>query len=291
VQEWTDWYGRGGTINERSSFLYANTVGHVEEIFEEKFRCKADGALVISQRLFTRLVNLGYPPEQIRLFRYGCTFKDDYNISKGRAKKIQGMPEGVYILTYVGTVMKTDEDLIIETLVRLKEKIRNGMRILIQFVGSELDASKYSLLQRQLPVRFTPRLSGLDYALALSASDLFILPMRLTVANMGRWPSKFSDYCLYGRPIVATAVSDLPEIFAQHNLGYLSSGDSPKEFAESIVTALVNRQDWNEKGHNAKEYAYNYLDWWKVCDGIVSFYKSVVSRACSFGGRNWKEMS
>ena len=76
VLSWWDWFGRGGTAEERSGKLYAKTLGLVETFFEEYFRKYADRATVITTALQQRLISLNYPPEKIEIHRVGCDIRE-----------------------------------------------------------------------------------------------------------------------------------------------------------------------------------------------------------------------
>src|SRR6202521_5382291 len=57
VIDWCDWWGRGGTQDERRQ-SWLKLLGPYETFFEEAFRTKADGTTVISKALRDRAIGL-----------------------------------------------------------------------------------------------------------------------------------------------------------------------------------------------------------------------------------------
>ena len=116
VMEWTDLFGDGGTITERSSRIYAYTLGHVESFFEHFFRKYADRAIPISTTLEDRLVAGGYPKKNILLQRVGCDTRKHRPQDKQECRRSLGLPPDATILCYVGNIYPADMTLLLESL-------------------------------------------------------------------------------------------------------------------------------------------------------------------------------
>jgi len=63
VMDWCDWFGRGGSVEERPNRLVRTLLRPVETFFEEHFRTRAAGTTVICTTLYQKAVELGVPPE------------------------------------------------------------------------------------------------------------------------------------------------------------------------------------------------------------------------------------
>src|SRR5688572_7545012 len=69
IMDWCDWFGRGGSVEERPNPIIRTLVRPVETYFEERFRVWADGTTVINSFLLQRAIELGVPSESILLIR------------------------------------------------------------------------------------------------------------------------------------------------------------------------------------------------------------------------------
>jgi len=110
----------------------------------------------------------------------------------------------------------------------------------------------------------------------VAACDVMWLPIRNTIANRGRWPSKIGDYLAAGRPVSACAVGDLINLFSRDSIGVLSR-DDPRDFAEATLSLLA-RPDLDELGHNARRVAERDLAWDILTDKLEKFYLSVMNQ-------------
>ncbi|MGH7574978.1 MAG: glycosyltransferase, partial [Longimicrobiales bacterium] len=70
--DWADWWGRGGTIQERSGWLVRTAFGPIETWFEEAFRGQAVASTVISEALRRRCIGLGVDAARVLRVPDGC---------------------------------------------------------------------------------------------------------------------------------------------------------------------------------------------------------------------------
>jgi glycosyltransferase involved in cell wall biosynthesis len=85
----------------------------------------------------------------------------------------------------------------------------------------------------------------------LACADLVVIPQRRTPATLGQMPAKLYDAMAMARPIVATAVSDIPE--ALKDCGWLVPPGSPPELARAIDDALSKPQEAKRLAALARE--------------------------------------
>ncbi len=257
VIEWSDLFGRGGTASERSGRLYASTLGHVETFFEEQFRRYADAAVVTTWLLAERLAALGYPKERIEVQRYGCDTRRYGRQIQADARRRVGVDPDATVLCYAGTLFGADLELLLGAL-RAVRRSEGGECIQTILIGDHKLAPEVT---SRLGIRLTGRLD--DFSMVhdyLSAADLCLIPMRVSLANLARWPSKVADYFNAGRPVVATKVSDFELLFRQHGLGFLAEDDTPEGFAAAIRQALGERTRWVQIGRSCRRFAETELD-------------------------------
>ena len=65
VMDWCDWFGAGGSVEERFNPLVRTILRPVETYFEEHFRARAQGTTVINSVLYQRARDLGVPERTI----------------------------------------------------------------------------------------------------------------------------------------------------------------------------------------------------------------------------------
>ncbi len=271
VLSWWDLFGRGGTAQERSGILYANTIGFIETFFEEYFRKYADYAFVISGHLKIKLLSLNFPDDKIALQRLGCDTREYQPGNKMAGREKLQINNHEIVLIYVGAIFEADLKLLLDSLKIVREKIDKPVKTI--FVGNHtIDDKTVRYLNLRLAGR-QPLEKVYEY---LTASDLCLLPMKVSLANKARWPSKSADYFNAGRPVIATKVSDFEELYGKFRLGYLSESDTPEAFADTIIRAINDKENWQEIGNNARQFAVNYLDTGKLAAQTQAVYKSLI---------------
>lgn len=270
VMEWTDLFGRGGTIRERSSRLYEITAGRVEVFFEERFRRCADGAFTISSYLRDILLSLGYPAERIEVMPLGTDPGRVIRTPKSAARSALGLDPAEVYLTYVGAIFPRDAQLLMDAFQALRERRGGGLRLVL--VGKHGWAGH---LNGRCGVTVTGFVGDKELQLYLAASDVLLLPLVETVANMARFPSKLCDYVLAGRPIVATAVSDIPALFERYHLGVLAASATADGFRSAIEQVLSAPDLWEAYGAEAHRCAREWLALDVLGARIEQFYSRI----------------
>ncbi len=284
VMEWTDLFGAGGTISERSSKFYALTLGYVETFFEHFFRKYADRAIPISTMLQDRLIEGGYPRNHILLQRVGCDTSRHKPQDKQMSRRKLGLPSDAIILCYVGNIYAADMNLLIESLEVLHGS--GNRKIITVLVGGNHQVEP--ALAERLHIVLTGRIEQSVLYDYLSASDETLIPFKHSLANKARWPSKFADYVNAGRPTVATRISDFEALFAAHNLGFLSDDDSPAAFARAIELATSDPARLERIGTDCRKYAEAELDVTHIAKERLALYEEArAEKRNGQGGSGW----
>jgi len=97
----------------------------------------------------------------------------------------------------------------------------------------------------------------------LSAADIIAIPQRRTLDSVGQIPARLFDAMSMAKPIVATRVSDIPEVL--DNCGYLIDPSKPSQLAGAIQYILGHFDEALIKGRAARErckeiYSINNLE-------------------------------
>jgi len=85
----------------------------------------------------------------------------------------------------------------------------------------------------------------------LTLADVIVIPQRKSFAAVGQMPAKVFDAMALAKPIIATNVSDLPEVL--ENCGIIVEPENPEELAKKIQYLLINPEKAKEMGNKARE--------------------------------------
>ncbi len=269
IIDWADWWGRGGTINERSSKFFLWTLAWIETLFEEKFRRFADFATVISCSLKLRLIRLGFNPEKIIVLRHGANVGEIKVLAQDKSKIELGLNKNKNkLLGYLGVLLPGDATLLFESFKHLKKQNQNIQLYLIG--NTKINLGRYC--DEKDDIILTGPLSYNKVNLYLSACDVLLLPLKNSIASNGRWPSKINDYLAAGKAIVATDTGDVGKILRENKIGTLAH-DNPVQFAREIQKLLFDFKQRNCLEINARKYAEQYLDWDFLTTKLLKIYR------------------
>ena len=109
--------------------------------------------------------------------------------------------------------------------------------------GSRWGALPWVRLVEEIPFDDVPRF--------LVAADVVAVPQRATTDTVGQVPAKLIDAMALGRPIVATAVSMIPEML--DGCGLIVPPGDPPALARAVGTLLADRAVAEALGRRARE--------------------------------------
>jgi glycosyltransferase involved in cell wall biosynthesis len=265
VMDWADWWGRGGTIRERSGLLFERTLGRIETYYEEGFRLRPHAATVISHALAGRLIGLGFSRERIHRMPHGCDNRLKVIDPEQARNEMPSLPAGP-LIGYLGVLMPPDAVLLQQSFERLRRRVPATLLL----IGNHRLPAHHPIL-RAPHVVATGTLPYGDVNRALCASDLLVLPLRNNVSNRGRWPSKMNDYLCVSRPIVATAMGEVEHLLRPHDAGILVA-DEPEALANALSEALTDRDRAARQAANALALARTVLPWERLTQSLLEFY-------------------
>ena len=151
--------------------------------------------------------------------------------------------------------------------------------VLLLIVGT--DESDYcrrliSFADTALPGRF--RAFGMQPFEAvpqfLAMADVVVIPQRANLATAGQVPAKVFDAMAMAKPVVATAVSDLPAILS--GCGWITPPQDPRQLAQTIGYVLDHPAEAAECGRAARRrcrhiYSYDAMD--RVLHAVFAPYE------------------
>jgi glycosyltransferase involved in cell wall biosynthesis len=273
ILEWLDWFGKGGTASERS-LPVRMFMKPVETFFEEKFRRFADGTIGLGEPLTRRALGMGVRQNVISI-THGCDVETIEPYAKSESRSILGLNDETIYLGYCGRMREDVCSLFFGAVRELRENKK------LDVVGVVIGNTAFPVdryIDRSLN-DYIIRTNWIPYELVnryMSACDVLVLPFDNTVARNKIWPSKLNDYLSAGRPIVATKLEILGDLFESHEIGFLA-GHNASEIAQKCLELILDPQLSETCGANARRLAETDLCWNKINDSVESLYSQVAT--------------
>jgi glycosyltransferase involved in cell wall biosynthesis len=111
----------------------------------------------------------------------------------------------------------------------------------------------------------------LNVAKLLCASDLVVLPQRNTPEERGRVPLRLFEAMAAAKPVIATDVSDFPEILA--GCGLISKENDPDSLKANIAKVLDDPETARELAEKARQKCIDKYSYEKVSRKLSEFLK------------------
>lgn len=274
VMDWCDWFGRGGSVEERPNMLVRTLLRPVETFFEERFRTMADGTTVISSTLRERAIGLGVDPTSIHALPNGSNLDEIRPLPLAEARKQLGWPVDLPVVGYIGALFERDARLMAAAFDRIREQEPSARLLLAGYCNIAVE----ELLQQPGAVLRSGRISGDQVGLYLSACNVCWLPLTDSGANRGRFPMKLNDYMSAARPVVATRVGDMPLVVERGRFGIITP-DEPEELASAVLDLLHNQERAAEMGRRGRRLAETEFTWEGIAADLILFYERVLETA------------
>ncbi len=274
ISDWCDWFGRGGSVEERPNPLLRAVLRPVETFLEEVPRRRADGVTAINSLLQRKAESLGIPPERILLLPNGSNVEEIRPGDREEARRQLGLPPEARLIAYTGAIFARDARLMAEAFDRI-HAARPESRLLL--VGYCNIAVEEMVRTPEAVIRTGP----VDYATLaryLVACDLGWLPLRDSGANRGRFPLKLNDFMAAGRAVVASDVGDLGDLVREEGIG-LVAPDRADALAQAVLDLLADDARRAAMGRRARRLAEGRLSWPAVGSKLEGFYQNILALA------------
>lgn len=273
VMDWADWWGRGGTIYERRNQLLWRMLAPIETFFEEAFRRYADGTTVISQPLYQRALSLNVNESTMIRIPQGSDVDRIRPLDQSQARQALGLPLDAPLLGHLGVLQPKDAALLLNAFKIIRKC--HGHCKLIMIGNHRVNIEQYEIGRNS--VIETGYVDYENLVRYLAGCDVLMLPLRNTISNQARWPSRINDYLAVGRPIITCPVGDVSELFREHNIGLLAP-DNPQDFAGATLSLLEDQALREEMGFNARRIAEEQLSWEILTVQLEKFYRKILSQ-------------
>jgi glycosyltransferase involved in cell wall biosynthesis len=274
VSDWADWWGRGGAISLRKSWIGRVGFAPFETFLEERFRQFADQVTVTSRALAERALGLGIARERVHFIPSGANVRTIPVLDQRSCRAELGLPADAPIACFVGFV-QYDLALAVRAFAVARRSVPDALLLL---VGPRNREAEQLIAELGLSgaVHSTGTLPFARVPVPMGASDVLLLPFSNTLTNRARGPIKLGDYLAAGRAVLANPVGDLVDVFQADDVGVLASDD-----AEGYGTALAGLLKDLEKtawlGRTARQVAEQKYAWKQVAEKLIAVYRSATS--------------
>ena len=112
----------------------------------------------------------------------------------------------------------------------------------------------------------------------LSAADILVVPQRDTTDTQGQIPAKLFDAMAMAIPVIATHVSDIPEVLGGN--GYLVQPGNPEELARTLKHVLDHPEEAKEKAGRARQRCKELYDIKIMEKKLLSLVEELTPPAC-----------
>jgi glycosyltransferase involved in cell wall biosynthesis len=269
VSDWADWWGRGGAISERKSWIGRVAFAPLETFLEERFRWLANQVTVTSRALQERCLGLGLVRERVHYLPSGANVRTIQVRDRAACRQALQLPAQVPIACFVGFV-QYDLELVVRSFAVVRKSVPNALLVLVgpTHKASRALSVELGISDAVIDVGAQPFSAVESY---LGAADVLLMPMSDNLMNRARGPIKLGDYMAAGRPIVANPVGDLVHAFREHELGTLCA-DTPDAYGAAIAGLLSDPARAAKLGRNAREAAERNYAWSVYAPQLEAIY-------------------
>ena len=234
-----------------------------------RFVLQRSAALIaVSQSLKTGMVQLGCPPDKVTVIGNGVDANKFTCQPRGVMRRQLALPlEGPLLVSVGHLTERKGFHVLIDAVGRLRTRHPN---LLLVVVG---DGDWRPHLEQRIQARRLGnhvKLVGARPHAELfqwySAADLFCL-----ASSREGWPNVLLEAMACGCPVIATAVSGIPEIVVNSRLGTLVDR-TPEAFSRAIDDAL--QRTWDETAIVAHARAHS---WDRVARRLLEVYQTVLT--------------
>ena len=105
----------------------------------------------------------------------------------------------------------------------------------------------------------------------LTISDVVVIPQKISSSTIGQVPAKVFDAMAMAKPIVSTAVSDLPDIL--DGCGWIVKNSNSTKLAEVINYVIQNSKEAEKMGWNARQKCVEKYSWDAMADTLLPVFR------------------
>ena len=271
VLDWCDFFGKGGSVEERTNRLFKTLYRPLETYFENDYRSKANANTVVCRILYKRAIEMGANQEKIRIIRNGYNMRGWDLIPKDLGRDFLGYGQKDFIIGYVGALFSKDANLMAKAFEEILQRLPNAKLL---HLGRSNFWPKFS----NQSINITGPVNDLYLRKGLAACDICWLPLSDIPANWGRFPLKFSAYLSAGKPVITTNVGDIPDLVNKFQVGITSLANSHSLAEQTLKLASKPEkiQFYSEEAKKLSEIPEE--SWESRANELLQLYEIIMTK-------------
>ncbi|MEM7333739.1 MAG: glycosyltransferase [Chloroflexota bacterium] len=270
--DWCDWFGKGGSVEERPSYLLRTILRPIETFFEQNFRSRAIGTTVINTILQKKAEALGIANGSILYLPNIANLGHMRVQNKEAVRQKLNLPLNSPILGYTGAIFEKDARLMAQAFDALLKQKPTAKLLLIGYNNQPIE----EWVRDKTAVIRTGFVSSEALAEYVSACDVGWLTLVNNGANQGRFPMKTFDFMAAGRPLLVTDLGDLRPFVEGSNIGVVAQ-DAPEEIAKVTIQLLADPLRQQKLGENGRDVVTSQFNENVLAEKLEAFYFSKLS--------------
>lgn len=271
LTDWCDWFGRGGSVEQRKNWVLKTTLRPVETFFENHFRPQTAGTTVINTILERKARALGIANDKLLMLPNGADTIGFYPKPQRPLRNHLGLPADAFILGYTGSMFHEDARLMAAAFNLIHDQFPHTRLLLAGYTNiavEEMVADKTAVFR-------TGPLTYQKLADYVAACNVGWLPLADIAANRGRFPMKINDFMATGRPLIVTDVGDIGDFVRQWKLGWMATA-TPESMAQTVIEVIGETTVCDQIGQRARIVAETEFAWPVVSANLNRFYKQIL---------------
>lgn len=250
---------------------------------EEACYRKARRVVVVSEGIYTRLLERGLPPEKVEIISNGANVELFRFLPERRLKLRQQLGLGdKFVAIYAGIhgIAQGLESLV-ETarLLHTDERLRND-DVHILLIGDGPRKAEVTALAAnyQLPnLTFLSEKPRPEIPGFLSAADVAIIPLRNLAIFNGALPSKMFDAWACQLPVLLSVDGEARAILEEARGGWFVPPEDPWKMAEGILRMKnLPSQERQNMGLNGRSYTSRHYSRQALAEKLLGLLKGIV---------------
>lgn len=123
---------------------------------------------------------------------------------------------------------------------------------------------------------FTGKIHRSEMPKYLCNAKVLTLARPDSIQAQGGFPTKLGEYLSTGKPVVVTAVGEIPDYLINENNAFLAEPGNEKSFAERLEFVLTNYAFAKEVGENGKKLALNIFNYKVQSSKLNHFIEEII---------------
>ncbi|MGB7337673.1 MAG: glycosyltransferase [Phototrophicaceae bacterium] len=262
----TFFHGYDATISHEvamQTYYFRNYLDKRPHLYKQ-----ADIILARSEFLKQRLLEIGCPPEKLRVHYIGTDTRNYYEVPLENREKV---------VFFAGRfVEKKGIEYLVEAMYNVQQR-HPDYKLVLAGKGVEQDRLLALATNRLSNVEYIGWLSYEDLHKRMSQVRIFCAPsVTAGTQDSESFGNVFIEANLQGTPVVSFEHGGIPEAVADGETGLLAPERDIEALTQHLLRLIEDDELWRKMSHQATERVLNQFDRWKQTAKLESLYDQLI---------------